>query len=168
MEDFQGNCRREQCENWKICRVRSLWKILTRNKRSYSNLLQHPCLKKTRSDNAVELPDYEKKKITSPVASWCIENCVLYSIVDGKGLEKLLVETLRVGATYGAAVDVRKMLPHRTTVSNNIVNLFRKHIPNIKSELAKITYGAVTTDLWSDQYKKLTYISLTPPLYESK
>lgn len=114
-----------------------------------------------RSNAAIEISDDSKKAILNACVNWSIQNCVPFSTVEGVGFEKLIVEVLKIGACYGPGVDVKTILPHRTTVSNNISKLYEDTFPTIKKELSCLKYGAATTDMWTDQHKKLSYISAT-------
>ena len=70
---------------------------------------------------------------------------------------------INIGATYGN-LSVDDIFPHPTTVSRNIM----KKAESVKSDLIiklkdifYYTGGAFTTDMWTDDYRKISYISLT-------
>jgi len=70
---------------------------------------------------------------------------------------------INIGATY-ENLSVNNLLSHPTTVFRNVI----KDAESIKTALAsnlKIIFqevsGAFTTDMWTDDYKKISYISLT-------
>lgn len=135
-------------------------KILKRNKRTTSNLVQHPCIKKLKC-SVTQISNEDKKLITSSCVQWTIRNCVPFSVIHGEGFKKITNEVLKIGSKYGQNIDVDHMLPHRTTLSRNISKVYDFFLPKIKEELNAVQFGAITTDLWTDQYRRLSYISLT-------
>lgn len=140
----------------KICK-----KILVYRNQTTSNLILHPCFKKLKQDKT-KVSDTEKKEFTVLCTHWSISNLVPFSIVSGNGFKQVVEKLIKIGASYqNNEVDVEDLVPHRTTISNNINKLYDHYIIKIKEEVGEIKFGAITTDLWSDSFKRLAYIGIT-------
>ena len=92
---------------------------------------------------------------------WTIKNLVPFSVVEGEGFVGVAQAFAHFGASYGHSLNIKNIIPHRTTISNNIDNIYNEKLPIIKNFISKVQFAALTTDMWSDQYRKLAYISLT-------
>lgn len=135
--------------------------ILTRNRRTTSNLLQHPCFKKLKNQNDIQISSIDKTKFTSACIEWTISNCVAGSVLEGDGLKKVIRELLQIGSKYGKHLDVDYLLPSRSTISMNISNLYELYMPYIQNELKSVKFMAISTGQWTDMLKNCTYISVT-------
>lgn len=97
------------------------------------------------------------------LSQWSIENCRPFQLVHDSGLKNFAEFIASVGAKYGADVDMEKLLPHATTVSRNINDLFDSAFAKVKKEIGEDCnngYG-LTSDIWTDNYLRQSYISLT-------
>lgn len=138
------------------------------NSKSTSNLVKHKCyiLKKIKTDNKIEKTEVDvedKKKSVLLVTEWTIENCRPFNIIRDCGLRNFVEFLISIGAKYGQNVDIDKLLPHPTTVSRNIQNLHNKYFEVVKTEIMSVKnigYG-LTSDIWTDNYLRTTYLSLT-------
>jgi len=70
---------------------------------------------------------------------------------------------INIGAVYGS-LSVDDLFLHPTTISRNVI----KKAESVKSTLTfklkdifQLVGGAFTTDMWTDDYRKISYISLT-------
>lgn len=135
--------------------------ILTRNRRTTSNLLQHPCFKKLKIQNDIKISSIDKTKLTSACIEWTISNCMAGSVLEGDTFKKVIRELLQIGAKYGKHLDVDLLLQTRTTISKNISNLYEFYLPHIQSELKAVKFVAISTGQWTDSLQKRTYISVT-------
>ena len=84
-------------------------------------------------------------------------------MITGHGFREFSQEMINIGTAYGS-LSVDDLFPHTTTISRNIL----KKAETIKAELAsklkrifELTVGVFTTDMWTDDYRKISYISLT-------
>lgn len=135
--------------------------ILTRNRRTTSNLLQHPCFKKLKIQNDIQVSSIDKKNFTSACIEWTISNCVAGSVLEGDGFKKVIRELLEIGGKYGKHLNVDCLLPSPTIITKNISNLYEFYLPFIKTELKAVKFVAISTSQWTDSLKKRTYISVT-------
>lgn len=134
---------------------------------STSNLVKHKCFKNLKAtlENRpkVEVDHETKQQVVRTCTEWIIKNCRSFKMIEDDGLKKFAELMLSLGAKYGPNVDVHKLLPHPTTISRNIDKVYITIYDSIKSELGEIStsgYG-LTSDLWSDSYLKISYLSLT-------
>jgi hypothetical protein len=68
---------------------------------------------------------------------------------------------VEMGAKYGAHVDLKSMLPCSNTLSNNVDTIANQLVDAISKEMQNVERFAATTDLWTEDYRKISYISLT-------
>lgn len=101
--------------------------------------------------------------IANIFTEWVIQNCRPFSNVKDEGLTKVSRFLISVGAKYGKNLNIDTLIPHNTTVSRNIDNLYKVHFDRIKNIIAsaKTTGFSLTTDLWSDNYLRKSYLGLT-------
>ena len=76
--------------------------------------------------------------------------------------EEFSQEMINIGATYGW-LSVDNLFSYPTTISRNVI----KEAELVKSKLAiklkvvfKLVSSSFTTDMWTDNYRKISYISL--------
>lgn len=148
----------------KVC-CRTCFSVLKYDSRSTSNLVKHKCYTniKKNIEVKVEVNNEMKKEGLRLFSQWCIQNCRPFQIVEDNGLNQLVEFMVSVGAKYGANVDVKKLLPHSTTISRNICNLYNDAFAKVKYEISldcNNGYG-LTSDLWTDNYIRQSYICLT-------
>lgn len=69
---------------------------------------------------------------------------------------------IQVGVTHGN-VSAKDVFPHPTTISKCIKTLCSEKRDELKLTLSKLAKQGVgrTTDLWTDDYKKNTYLAAT-------
>lgn len=134
---------------------------------STSNLVKHKCYlnnaSKFRQGAPIEVNQETKEEGISVVTEWVVKNCRPLKIIDDSGIKKFASFLINVGATYGGNVDVNKLLPHPTTLSRNISTIYSSHFGPIKSEIQTYkAFGyAITSDIWTDDYLKASYLSCT-------
>lgn len=86
-----------------------------------------------------------------------------FDIVTGQGFREFSQELINIGSTYGR-LQVDDLFPHPTTISRNLIKDADSMKSNLKSKLKSIfelNGGAFTSDMWTDDYRKISYISLT-------
>lgn len=141
-------------------------KVLVYNARTTSNLLLHPCTKKIAKD-LVKVDPEDKKKLLYSCTGWTILNLVPFTTINSKGFENVSQNLIDIGEKYGSKVDIKDLMPCRTTVSKNVITLYNHFLPSIKEDIRNIDAGSITSDLWSDQFKRLAYISVTVHYFQN-
>ena len=132
-----------------------------------SHLKRHKCSvnqKKITSYISMKtVPTVIKNSVTKKLVDLVCKDIRPFEIISGQGFREYSQELINIGATYGS-LSVDDLLPHPTTVSRNVI----KDAELVKATLAsnlKIIFqevgGAFTTDMWTDDYRKISYISLT-------
>jgi Hermes transposase DNA-binding domain/hAT family C-terminal dimerisation region len=140
--------------------------VIPYKKVNTNRLLNHSCYKKRKLEESVtdiRVDSEDKKKATLAFTKWIAADSRPFSIVEGKGFEELVAFLIGIGDKYGRNVDVHHLIPHPTTISNNVTKLKEKHDAVIKDEIKK--YGAdgygCTSDLWKERYSNESYLGVT-------
>lgn len=88
--------------------------------------------------------------------------------ICGDGMKDLLSTFTLVGAKCGTVApdDIKLFLPHRTTVSTDIKKAAKYVREGIQKEIDKVfgingVGGAMCTDLWTDDHRKISYMCVT-------
>lgn len=139
-----------------------------------SHLSRHKCAVLT-SEPSSSIDQYFNKKpktnIPQNVIKDCQQKCVQFcsqdirpmDIVAGSGFKNLANYLISVGSKYGE-VSAENLLPHPTTVQRNmlkITDIKREVVIDHVRSFIEEELVAATTDMWTDNYKKMSYISLT-------
>jgi hypothetical protein len=108
-------------------------------------------------------PTAAKEATTKKIINLVCKDLRPFEIILGEGFREFSQEMINIGATYGT-LSVDELFPHPTTISRNVI----KKAESAKTALAlklkdvfQFTGGAFTTDMWTDDFRKLSYISLT-------
>ena len=108
-------------------------------------------------------PTTAKDLTTKKIVNFVCKDLRPFEIIMGQGFREFAQEMINIGSIYGH-LQVNDLFPHPTTVSRNII----KEAESLKTKTARIlkdifdlTGGAFTTDMWTDDYRKISYISLT-------
>lgn len=86
--------------------------------------------------------------------------------VKGEGLSDLLSVFSMIGATHGeiSSENCTKIMPHPTTITRN-VHVLAQAVAKTLADVVQPIYsrfgGAITLDLWSDKFRKRTYLGVT-------
>lgn len=134
-----------------------------------SSLRRHNC---SSDDKQSKITSYWGKKTAPTSAKEVTTNKIInlvckdlrpFEIIVGQGFREFSQEMINIGATYGN-LSVNELFPHPTTISRKII----KNAESTKADLAlklkdifNLVGGAFTTDMWTDDYRKVSYISLT-------
>ena len=139
------------------------------NKIGTSSLKRHKCPSNEKQPKITsfwgkkEIPAAVKEATSKKLINLVCKDIRPFEIITGQGFKEFAQEMINIGATYGT-VSVDNLLPHPTTLSRNVV----KKAESVKNDLSlklkfifEMTGGAFTTDMWTDDYRKVSYISLT-------
>ena len=146
------------------CRFCKLVVQDSRNNRS--NLNKHKCcimFKKHEKTRKVEANGPTKEGMTKLLTEWVVRNCRPYNIVADAGLLNVAEFLLSVGAQFGPDIDANSLLPHPSTIYRNVSELYAIHFDKLKMVLseAKEAGFAITSDIWTDNYLKSSFICVT-------
>ncbi|KAL4134763.1 hypothetical protein QTP88_006478 [Uroleucon formosanum] len=139
---------------------------------STATLGRHKC-RMTLSQNTIETYGVfkNKKRLPTHVKDETINKCVKYcsldirpmSAIKGLGFCEISQFFLDTGAKYGYT-DLNDILPHPTTVSRHIISIATKIRKIFFKEVYSLIdgkYCASTCDMWTDNYKKNNYMTIT-------
>lgn len=159
------NSSGEELHNLVCCRICT--NIYKYNNKSTSNLVRHKCYAAAVIDGKnitkINVDTESKKCITNDIVAWTVKNCRPFRVVEDFGFRKVAEDLISIGAKYGPNVNIEHLLPHPTTISRNLNKVYGFCFEKIKKEIATIKsngYG-LTSDLWTDNFLKKTYIALT-------
>lgn len=83
--------------------------------------------------------------------------------MDENGFKELGQYLVNLGAKY-EHMDIDNLLPHPTTISRNTIKTTKELGDKLMLELMPYfneNCCTATTDMWIDDYKKISYISIT-------
>jgi len=146
---------------------------------STATLSRHKCCMPS-SQNTLEMYGgfKNKKRMPTNIKDEVIKKCVKYCSLDirpmlaikGPGFCEIGQFFLDIGSRYGST-DIHDILPHPTTVSRHIVSTatkIRKVFFKEVYSLINDKYCASTCDMWTDNYKKNNYMSITIHFIDDK
>lgn len=109
------------------------------------------------------IPKIVKDTITKKIVDFVCKDLRPFDIITDQGFKELAQEMINIGSTYGC-FRVDDLFPHPTTISRHLI----KEADSVKSSLIvklkdifELNGGAFTSDMWTDDYRKISYISLT-------
>lgn len=109
-----------------------------------------------------------KKTMTQKLVEFCGKDSRPMEIITGDGFKNLAQFLVQVGAMHGN-IDVATILPHPTTVSRHIVDIKRsiheKIFPVIRKAMLN-TECSATTDMWTEDLKKNSFITMTVHFFD--
>ena len=134
-----------------------------------SNLVKHKCVVAAKSKNTpLEEPEVivsseTKAQIFDAATEWTTKNCRPFSIIQDSGLRKLFELFVRVGAEYGRTVNIDSIIPHPSTLSRKVSELYQTESNKTKDEIsnAKGLGYCISSDVWTDNFLKQSYVSCT-------
>ena len=109
------------------------------------------------------IPAVAKEVVTKKIINLVCKDLRPFEIILGHGFREFSQEMINIGAMYGS-LSVDDLFLHPTTISRNVI----KEAESVKSTLTlklkdifQLVGVAFTTDMWTDDYRKISYISLT-------
>lgn len=115
------------------------------------------------------MPKNVKEKVTTACARLCAKDMRPFDVVSGSGFKAVAEELTEIGSRYGK-INAQDILLHPTTVSRKLAEVaaaLRESImPEIQLALNE-NRCAITTDMWTDDYKKIAYTTATAHYIDS-
>ncbi|CAH1770381.1 7853_t:CDS:1, partial [Entrophospora sp. SA101] len=140
------------------------------SKEGTSNLIRHVCSSSTSNQRNITsfltkkvIPTKVKEDPTKKIVNFVCKDLCPFETIVGLGFQELAQEFIKIGSIYGN-VSIEELLPHPTTISRNTLKeaeLVKSALAESLLEFFRISGGAFTTDCWTDNYRKISYISLT-------
>jgi len=112
------------------------------------------------------LPQPARESLTTELIKFVACDMRPYSSVDGTGFKSLCQTLVNFGARYGQ-FDVTRELPDRTSLARHVPDLVEKTKNDVKSLLATSEYIALTSDGWTDDFRKVSYVTVTAHFFDN-
>ncbi len=138
-----------------------------------SNMVHHICAKPQTSTNTLtsfvchdprKVPQDVKSRLTDACVDLCTIDMCPFDIVSGKGFQQVAQMLIDSGAKCGV-VDAGAILPHRQTVCDQAKLQASTAKQTLSEDIQKAISSnggiSVTTDMWTDEFKKRAYTVLT-------
>ncbi|KAH8024807.1 hypothetical protein HPB51_001221 [Rhipicephalus microplus] len=113
------------------------------------------------TENKPQASSTVKGNLTTTCVKWCAENMRPFDVVCDDGFLIVADELTAIRAKYGS-ISARTVIPHLTTVSRRVSEVANELqevvMPEIQSAL-KEGRCSMTLDMWSDDHKKIAYIT---------
>jgi len=88
-----------------------------------------------------------------------------FSSVSGSGFQALCQTLVDYGAKYGPS-DVSCELPQCTTLSRSVPDMVVKTKADLCSKLSSCNHTALTSDGWTDNFRKIAYVTVTAQYFD--
>lgn len=114
----------------------------------------------------------QKKQLCYQTVAASVTDIRPFCLTKGSGMANLIHCAWNMGAKIGVVSknELIRALPCPTTVSRNVNQLAEQSKSNLKSKLkAELDRGttlALTTDIWQDKYKRVSYFCITVHYFE--
>jgi|SRR3954454_10207094 hypothetical protein len=108
-------------------------------------------------------PTVAKDITTKKIVDFVCKDLRPFEIISGQGFREFAQEMINIGSIYGC-LQVDDLFPHPTTISRNIIkeaDAVKTSLKTTLKDIFELVGGAFTSDMWTDDYRKISYISLT-------
>lgn len=128
---------------------------------------RHVCRTNDSVNNKTKLlirPEH-KSEFKTAAANFIAKDLRPYMAVEGEGLMDLCFASMKFGQQYKTASidDLCAVMPSRNTVRSHLektANRIKSKIKKILQNAKEVGGFAITSDTWTDKYRRLTYICL--------
>ncbi|CAF1448781.1 unnamed protein product [Rotaria sordida] len=105
------------------------------------------------------------KKIKLSITEACTEFCALdgraFDVMKGNGFKKLVKTVFDAGRlTNKSSIDVTDLLPHPTTISRNVTQLYEQCKVQLIDICEKLTSFCLIVDNWTETYTGISYCGI--------
>jgi len=112
------------------------------------------------------LPPHAYEQLQSYLIKFIASDIRPLSVVAGSGFQALCQSLVNFGARYGQ-FDIKSALPDRSTLARNVPAVVDQTKEIVKEQLAGSEYIAITTDGWTDDYRKVSYVTVTAHYFDT-
>ena len=103
--------------------------------------------------------------MTTALVNLCAEDLCPFAIVQGKDFQKFVQVILDIAIAHNKRLDAKELLPDETTIKRNTSNRTVKGCDKLKKILqvhfSVGLYAGFTFDSWTDDIRKVAYMSIT-------
>lgn len=134
------------------------------HKASTSGMKRHKCkIEKNVAPATPVVSRDDKDRVRDKCVDMCAKDLRPFATVGGEGFKDLAQELINIGVKYGP-LEAKDVLPHPSTVARSLrerANQIRATlIPKLKEAIATKELS-MTMDLWTDNYRKVHYMTAT-------
>lgn len=90
-----------------------------------------------------------------------------YNTVEGTGFLNVCQTLIDFGAKYGH-LDIKSVMPSRKTVARRLPDIVSSTKDCVRKKLSESKYIALTSDGWTDDFRKISYNTVTAHYFDSQ
>lgn len=135
-------------------------KVLKQRGTGTTNFKEHKCMKASNTDQVIP-PLSDRKSLLDAATTWVIQDGIPFSKIEGDGFKKFASEIVRISQKFKEPIDLNATLPSRTTISRAVTSIYDRQYNDICEELKNVPFYGITTDMWSDDHKRSSFIGIT-------
>lgn len=101
--------------------------------------------------------------MTEKCVNFCSKDIRPFNIVNGEGFEELAQELINVEAVCGR-VPVNSVIPRHVTIAKRCTDMAEEKMEALVQKLKTLLKNgtvAMTTDMWTEDYRKISYLTIT-------
>ena len=132
-------------------------------KGSTTGMNKHKCSVKSSAQKSDGISREDKTILTEKCVLMCAQDLRPFNIVLGEGFIGMAQKLINIDAKYGQ-LDAAEVLPHPRTVSRHVSDMADQVRQNILPQIKEAINNeqcAMTCDLWTDNYRKQHYLTVT-------
>ncbi|CAF2931406.1 unnamed protein product [Rotaria sp. Silwood2] len=107
-----------------------------------------------------------KTKILRGAAEMCVLDSRPFNIFYGNGFEEFIKQIFDAGKYFGKMIDVKQLLPHRTTISRHVDRLYSLYHQQLRDLCKTITSFSTTIDFWTEDFSGISFAGVALHFYE--
>jgi len=148
----------------------SCWRVITYKKKDGTKgMHSHKCTESEKKPTQQKIsafvdrrsvPQHAADHLKTELVKFLAKDIRPFSAVTGIGFQSFCQTLVNYGARYGQ-FDVTKALPDRTTIARHVPEVVTKAQNDVRQQLAKCEHIALTSDGWTDDYRKIAYVTVT-------
>ena len=113
-----------------------------------------------------DLSNAASKQLKDKMVHFVATDLRPFKAAEGAGFLDLCQTLVDMGVKYGH-FDVQKNLPRRTIISRHVDSVINEVSVRVKQELRYAKFIALTSDSWTDDFRKISYIAVTASYFNS-
>ncbi|CAF4377943.1 unnamed protein product, partial [Rotaria sordida] len=98
-----------------------------------------------------------KHKLKKAIAECCIFDSRPFALADGPDFQKIIHETMSIGRSLGKSIPVEKIIPNRTTISQEIDAMYTFRKNQLKKIIKSINRYSITIDFWTESHTGVNF-----------
>jgi len=112
-----------------------------------------------------QLPPVARDQLRNAIVQFIAKDIRPFSVVHGDGFLAYSQTLVNLTATHGK-FNVKEALPSATTLSRNLPATVEDVKNDVRERLAAADFVALTTDGWTDDHRKYSYVTVTAHFFD--